>query len=152
MISIPYRQCLVPIAPIGAAGTLYRSYQADMEDVQHAATPRSAAGSSRADSESLPVWKISATPEALKLSVDDLSASIEAIPNLVTSERQAVLAALDDKESALTGTVAKLRGALTEAIAVLHQVEPWPPPPSVPWRAASKPSSHSLRYSPHRNG
>ncbi|MCK5362164.1 MAG: hypothetical protein KAR22_04315 [Gammaproteobacteria bacterium] len=94
-----------------------------MEDVQHAATPRSAAGSSRADSESLPVWKISATPEALKLSVDDLSASIEAIPNLVTSERQAVLAALDDKESALTGTVAKLRGALTEAIAVLHQVE-----------------------------
>jgi hypothetical protein len=67
--------------------------------------------------------KMSATPEALKLSVDDLSASIEAIPDLVTSEREALLAALDDKQGALTGTVRELRGALTEAIAVLPQVE-----------------------------
>ena len=67
--------------------------------------------------------KMSATPEALKLSIDNLSASIEVIPGLVTSERKAVLAALDDKEGALTGTVAELHAALSEAIAVLPQVE-----------------------------
>ena len=66
---------------------------------------------------------MSATPEALKISVDGLSASIEAIPELVTSERKAVLAALDDKDAALSGTVGELRGALTQAIAVLPQVE-----------------------------
>lgn len=67
--------------------------------------------------------RMSATPEVLKRSVDDLSASIEAIPDLVRSEREAVLAALDDKQGALTGGVRELRGALTEAIAVLPQGE-----------------------------
>jgi hypothetical protein len=66
---------------------------------------------------------MSATPEALKTSIDDLSGSIEAIPGLVTSEREAVLAALDDRQGALTGTVGELRGALDDAIAVLPQVE-----------------------------
>jgi len=67
--------------------------------------------------------KISATPEALKISVDGLTASIEAIPALVTSERKAVLAELDDKNGALSDTVGELRGALTQAIAALPQVE-----------------------------
>ena len=67
--------------------------------------------------------KLSVTPEALKISVDGLAASIDAIPGLVTSERKAVLAALDDKEGSLSATAGELRGALTQAIAALPQVE-----------------------------
>jgi len=67
--------------------------------------------------------KLSATPESLETSVDRLSASLEVIPGLVTSERKAVLAALDDKNGALNGTVADLRGALSEAISALPQVQ-----------------------------
>ena len=67
--------------------------------------------------------KMSVTPEALKMSIDGLSASIEAIPGLLTSERKAVFAALDDKDGALSGAVGELRGALTQAIGVLPQVE-----------------------------
>ena len=39
------------------------------------------------------------------------------------TERKAIIEALDDKEGALSGTVGELRSALTQAIAVLPQVE-----------------------------